>query len=141
MDTQVARAVPMSKESMPIKKFLSQVEKRLSKCSADELRSILRHLATALPPDERRAFLKNLEPAAEEEDVLERKLQTDDLLLDIDDLIQEIKERTKSAEEYEFHHDYYDRYDDGDDEDSLGAYEDFVEPVGALFDRTEGVFD
>src|SRR5882762_5972705 len=106
----------MAKEPMPIKKFLSQVEKRLSKCSTDELRSILRQMATALPPNERRAFLKNLEPAAKEEDVLEQNLQTNDLLLDIDDLIQEIKERTKSAEEYESHHDYYDRYDDWDDE-------------------------
>src|SRR5438067_1831204 len=97
MDTQVSRAIPMSKEAIPIKKFLSQVEKRLAKCSEDELRSILRHMATELPADERRGFLEKLKATAEEEDPLEEKLQTDDLLLDIDELIEEIEDKTKGA--------------------------------------------
>src|SRR5262249_20384821 len=79
-------------------------------------------------------------PCAEDEDVLEQKLQTDDLLLDLDDLIQEIEESQERAHEYE---ERYDRYGGGGwgDEDSLGPYEEVVEPLGALFDRTDGVFD
>src|SRR5438445_3435930 len=109
----------MSNEAMPVKAFVSQVEKRLAKLSADELRSILHQLAASVLPEERKAFLAKLKPAAEDEDVLEQKLQTDDLLLDIDDLIQEIEESQKRADEYE---ERYDRDGGGGwgDEDRLG---------------------
>lgn len=50
---------------MPIKAFLREVEKRLSQFSADELRSIIKPMAAAVLPHERRGFLLTLKPTAQ----------------------------------------------------------------------------
>jgi hypothetical protein len=127
----------MARESMPIKAFLREVEKRLSQYSADELRSILTPMAAAVSPHERRDFLMRLKPTAQGRDLLARTLQTDQLLLDIDELLRDLQECVKSADEPE-EYDYYDQYGE---EDGENPYEDFFEPIGTLFDRIGGVFD
>src|SRR5262249_44608561 len=82
----------MAEDKLPIKDFLEAVEDRLARCSADELRSVLRHLASNVPPRERRRFLENLQPAEETHDVIQRALRQDELLTDIDELAREIRE-------------------------------------------------
>ncbi len=124
-------------EKLSLKAFWEALEKRLAACSADELRAILRALAQETTPTERQVFLDKLKPvkagAAAQE-----ALRQDDLLTDIDDLVAEIKEGTEGADYWEEEHwgDYY-----GDEEDSQGPYEEFIEPLSALFDRAEAVFD
>jgi hypothetical protein len=126
----------MPDDTIPLKRFFETVERRLSACSADELRSILRAMAQAVAPRDRREFLEALVPGKENRDVLETALQQDDLLSEIDDLIAEIRAEMDGAEPS------YDQYGDyWDDEDSLGPYEQFVAPLSELFDRTAGVFD
>lgn len=126
----------MSRESMPLKAFLREVEKRLSQFSADELRSILRPMAVAVSPHERRGFLMTLKPTAHGKDLLAQTLRTDQLLLDIDELLPDLQERVESPDEpTEYGYDYH------GDEDGESPYEEFVEPIGALFDRIDGAFD
>ena len=126
----------MPDETLPLKRFFETVEQRLSARSADELRSILRVMAQAIAPRDRPGFLEALVPGKETRDVLQSALRQDDLLLEIDDLIAEIRAEIDGAEPS------YDQYGDHwDDEDSLGPYEQFVAPLAELFDRTAGVFD
>ena len=127
-----------------LKAFWEAVEKRLATRSADELRAILRAMAQATPPAQRAAFLDQLKPAKGVSAFGQKKLRQDELLDDIDDLIQEIQEAVEGADDGDegydrWHGDYYGGYDD--DEDSLGPYEAFVEPMVALFDRAQAVFD
>ena len=126
----------MPEDTIPLKRFFEAVEERLSACSADELRSILRAMAQVVTPKERQGFLEALVPSKEARDVIQSALRQDDLLSEIDDLVAEIREEMETAE------DAYDRYSDHwDDEDSLGPYEQFIGPLTELFDRTAGVFD
>jgi hypothetical protein len=129
----------MAREKLPIKTFLERVEKRLSTCSADELRSILRTMASQVAPDDRERFLKSLEPVRGIADAIQSTLRQDDLLSEIDDLIAEIQAEIEEPEERYRGYGY--GYDDYDDEDGLGSYEGFIEPLAAFFDRVEGVFD
>ena len=126
----------MPEATIPLKRFFEAVEERLSACSADELRSILRAMAQVVAPKDRQGFLEALVPSKEARDVIQSALRQDDLLSEIDDLVAEIRAEMDSAE------DAYDRYGDHwDDEDSLGPYEQFIAPLAELFDRTAGVFD
>ena len=126
----------MPEDMIPLKRFFEAVEERLSACSADELRSILRAMAQVVAPKDRQGFLEALVPSKEARDVIQSALRQDDLLSEIDDLVAEIRAEMDSAE------DAYDRYGDHwDDEDSLGPYEQFIAPLAELFDRTAGVFD
>jgi len=126
----------MPEDTIPLKRFFEALEERLSACSADELRSILRAMAQVVTPKERQGFLEALVPSKEARDVIQSALRQDDLLSEIDDLVAEIREEMETAE------DAYDRYSDHwDDEDSLGPYEQFIGPLTELFDRTAGVFD
>jgi hypothetical protein len=126
----------MPEDTIPLKRFFEAVEERLSACSADELRSILRAMAQVVAPKDRQGFLEALVPSKEARDVIQSALRQDDLLSEIDDLVAEIRAEMDSAE------DAYDRYGDHwDDEDSLGPYEQFIAPLAELFDRTAGVFD
>ncbi len=128
----------VNEKRIPLKAFFEELEGRLDTCSADDLRSILRNMARAVPPDGRRRFLAQLEPGGEPEKAIAEALRQDDLLSDIDDLAAEIQNRMESAEEWEEEYGCHDRWND---EDSLGPYEEFLEPIAALFDRTAGVFD
>lgn len=126
-------------EKIPLKKFWEAMEQRLSAYSSDELRSILRAMAEDVSPTERETFLAKLKPMSKETAAaVKESLRQDTLLADIADLKREIQAKAKNAEYWE---DESDRGDYYHDEDSLGPYEEFVEPVAALFDRTEAVFD
>jgi tetratricopeptide (TPR) repeat protein len=125
-------------EKMSLKSFWEAVEQRLATYSTDELRAILRAMAQGTPPTERQAFLARLKPMPETAAAVQQALRQEDLLADIADLTQELKAEMEQAEYWEERHGW-DRY--YDDEDSLGPYEDLVEPLIALFDRTDAVFD
>jgi hypothetical protein len=120
---------------LPLKAFWDAVEQRLTACSAEELRTILRALARETSPSERQVFLGRLQPPEGVDTSVLQAIQQEDLLADIDDLIQEMQNEMENFDE--------DRYDwqEWDDEDSLGPYEPFVDPLSVLFDRTEAVFD
>ena len=111
-------------EKMSLKAFWEAVERRLATYSADELRSILRAMAKDTPPTERRAFLEKLKPS---EKIAGPPLHQEDLLTDIDELAHELRAMMKRADYY------WEEY--GDEEETLGPYEEFVEPLTALFDR------
>ena len=127
-------------ERIPLKIFWEAVEQRLRACSTDELRAILRAMAQETPPTGRQAFLDKLKPLAETAAVVEQALRQDDLLADIDDFIHELQAEMKDADYYEERYGWG-GYGEYDEEDSLGPYEDFVEPLTELFDRAEAVFD
>jgi hypothetical protein len=127
-------------QKIPLKTFWDTLEQRLSGYSADELRGILRAMAQETPPTQRQAFLEKLKPMSKETTVaVQKALGQEKLLADIDDLASEIQAEAKNADEWEEQR--YEWGDHYDDEDSLGPYEKFVEPLTALFDRTEAVFD
>ena len=124
-------------EKMSLKTFWDAVEQRLAACSADELRATLRTMAQETPPTERQAFLARLKPMAETAAAVQQALLQEDLLADIADLTHELEAEMEQADYRE------ERYgwDEYDEEDSLGPYEEFVEPLVALFDRTDAAFD
>jgi hypothetical protein len=125
-------------EHVPVNEFFEAVEQRITRASASELQSILRHLASRVPPANRRGFLRDLtEPqSAADEQGIQGVLRQGDLLSDIDERVRALKAEAQRA------HSWMD--EDGgfyDDEDSLGPYARFLEPLMELFDRTAGVFD
>jgi hypothetical protein len=128
----------MDVAKMSLKTFWEQVEARLAICSTDELRSILRAMAWETAPMERQAFLDKLERSEESSLAATRVIQQEDLLADIDDLARELQAMMETADAWEDRYGWGDYYDD---EDSLGPYEEFVEPVAGLFDRAEAAFD
>jgi len=125
---------------IPLKTFWDSIDQRLAAYSADELRSILRGMAQEMLPTGRQAFLDKLKPVAETADAAQQAIGQDDLLTDIDDLAQELQSAMDRAEPWEDEHDWHE-YGEYDEEDSLGPYEEFIEPLTALFDRTEAGFD
>jgi hypothetical protein len=125
-------------DKIPLKAFWETVEQRLAACSADDLRAILRAMAHETSPSGRRAFLSSLEPVEEAATVPSQAIQQEELLADIDDLAQELGEEMQDADAWEDHYGWGEYYDD---EDSLGPYEEFVEPLVGLFDRAEAAFD
>ena len=124
-------------QKMSLKAFWDAVEKRLAACSADDLRLILRAMAQETLPMERQAFLDKLRPAPGTAVAAQQALRQEALLADIDDLARELKAQTEQADDWE------ERYgwDEYGEEDSPGPYEDFLEPLAALFDRAEAAFD
>ncbi|MEW5959371.1 MAG: hypothetical protein AB1801_16710 [Chloroflexota bacterium] len=128
----------LGSEKMPLKTFWETVEQRLAACSADELRAILRAMAQEIPPTGRQTFLEKLKPVEETTITVKQAIEQEALLTDIDDLIQELEATMKEADYWEERSEWDDHYDD---EDSLGPYEEFVELLAGLFDRTEATFD
>jgi hypothetical protein len=124
-------------EKMPLKTFWEAVEGRLVACSADELRAILRAMARETPPSGRRAFLEKLQ-IEEASIAAEQAIQQEELLAEIDDLAQELKAAMAEADNWEEQYEWGEYYDE---EDNLGPYEEFVEPLTNLFDRTIATFD
>ena len=89
----------MPEDTIPLKRFFEAVEERLSACSADELRSILRAMAQVVAPKDRQGFLEALVPSKEAGDVIQSALRQDDLLSEIDDLVAEIRAEMDRAED------------------------------------------
>jgi tetratricopeptide (TPR) repeat protein len=69
---------------------------------------------------------------------VKQTIQQEDLLADIDNLLQQIKIAMKNADDWE---ERYNEWGEYDDEDSLGPYEEFIEPLTDLFDRIKAAFD
>jgi len=139
-------------ERMSLKAFWEALEKRLAASSADELRVILRGMAQVTPPAQRLAFLEQLQPAKGAAASRKKKLRhaSQDLLDDIDDLIQDIQAAAGQGDDWDQDDEDQDEYDEWasdygggyyDDEDSLGPHHVFVEPLTALFERAQAVFD
>ena len=119
------------KTKLSLKAFWHVVEQRLTTCSAEELRAIVRALAQATPPPERQAFLDTLQPVAATGMVVQQESAYEALLEDIDTLADELQEAIEEAESW----------DEYDEEDSLGPYGEFIEPLTVLFDRAAAAFD
>jgi tetratricopeptide (TPR) repeat protein len=126
---------PYTSDKLPLKTFWEAVERRLAECSADDLRAILRAMAREVRPSERSSFLTRLGVGAVS--VPTPRTPWENLLADIDDLAQEIHDAMENADEWEEAHGWEYEYE----EDSLGPYEEFVEPLTALFERTGLAFD
>jgi hypothetical protein len=125
-------------EKLPLKTFWEAVERRLAACSGDELRTILRAMAWETPPLQRQAFLEKLERSEEATLAARQAIQQEDLLADIDDLVRELEAAMENADAWEERYEWAEYYDE---EDSLGPYEEFVQPLTELFDRVEAAFD
>src|SRR5262245_47184305 len=111
--------------------FWDAVEQRLMACSAEELRAIVWALAQATPPTERQAFLDTLQPVAATTAVVQHEAAPEELLADIDTLVDELQAASEETDDW----------DEYDEEDSLGSYEEFVEPLTVLFDRAAMAFE
>ena len=116
---------------LSLQAFWDAVEQRLTACSAEELRAIVRALAQATPATKRQAFLESMPPLAEAGAVLPPEPLAEALLADIVALADELQGATAEAEGWDEYH----------EEDSLGPYAAFVEPLTALFDRAAAAFD
>jgi len=116
---------------LSLKAFWDAVEQRLTACSAEELRAIMRALAQATPPPQRQAFLDTLQPVAATAAVVQPEPASEELLADIDTLADELQEALDEADDW----------DEYDEEDSLGPYEEFVETLTVLFDRAAAACD
>jgi hypothetical protein len=125
-------------ERISLKTFWETLEQRLAACSAEELRAILRAMAHETPPSGRRAFLSSLELVERAAAAPPQAIQQEELLADIDDLGQELGAEMQDADAWEERYEWSEYYDE---EDSLGPYEEFVEPLVGLFDRAEAAFD
>src|SRR5215475_9344694 len=93
--------------------FWDAIERRLTACSAEELRAIVRALARATPPPQRQAFLNTLQPVTTTATGVQHAPTSEPLLVDIATLVDKLQQAM-------------DRADDGDaydDEDDLGPYE------------------
>ncbi|HUV91104.1 MAG TPA: hypothetical protein VMY80_15735 [Anaerolineae bacterium] len=123
---------------MSLKAFWEAVEHRLADCSADQLRAILCAMAQEAPPAGRPAFLARLKPVEGAAMVAPPVIQQEELLADIDDLAQELGSAMEHGGDWE---EQYDEWGEYSDEDSLGPYEEFVEPLAGLFERAAGAFD
>ncbi|GIV76445.1 MAG: hypothetical protein KatS3mg050_0839 [Litorilinea sp.] len=119
---------------LSLKTFWEAVEQRLAECSADELRDILRGMARHVSPSARGEFLAQLGAGVVSSPTPATPWEA--LLDDIEDLFLEFQEAMASADEWE--EDNW-RYEYG--EDSSRPYDDFVEPVTLLFERTALAFD
>jgi len=126
---------PYTSDKLPLRTFWEAVERRLAECSADDLRAILRAMAREVRPSERSSFLTRLGVGSVS--VPEPRTPWENLLADMDDLAQEIQDAMENADEWEEEHGWEYEYE----EDSLGPYEEFVEPLTALFERTGLAFD
>ena len=131
-----------SGDKIPLKTFLDSVEQRLSACSADELRAIIRSMAQIIPPSKRGVFLEQLNISPETITAAKQVLQ-EDLLAEIMDLMDELEAAMDDAEEpYEdYGYEYRYGYVDYGEEDVTLPYEEFIEPLQELFAKAEAAYD
>ncbi|MBN1486691.1 MAG: hypothetical protein JW981_03550, partial [Anaerolineae bacterium] len=125
-------------DEISMKSFWEIIEQRLSAYSADELRDILRAMAKDTLPSQRKAFLAWLEPNLDKVIVETYESQLEGLLSDIEDLSGELSGKMQDPDAL-----IEELYEWGrfDDEDEIGPYEDFIEPLIALFQRVASVFE
>jgi len=117
----MAEVDPTHLEKLPLKVFREAVEARLEECSPEELRALLRTLATRVRPSERLSFLHSLRAPSSPDEALRQ----DELLDDISELAHALPEKSKAWDE------------DWLDEGGPGPYAELVEPVTALFARAQ----
>jgi hypothetical protein len=120
---------------LSLKAFWEAVGARLGAASLEELRTVLRAMASRVHPSERQAFLESLSPVPDaRQEVLERALQ-DKLLADITEQARRLDERQEEVDSG--------GYDYGADDDDFGPgpYVEFVAPVTALFARAQRAFE
>jgi uncharacterized protein (DUF1501 family) len=97
------------KQKVSLKAFWEAVEERLSACSVEDLRAILRAMAQTTPPSGRRAFLDQLEVTTIK---APQAIQQEDLLADVDDFAQELKEAMQNAGDWEERYEWGGYYDE-----------------------------
>jgi hypothetical protein len=114
------------------KAFWGALEERLGASSLEDLRTVLRAMASRVHPSERQSFLDSLAPVPDDRrQALEHALQ-DKLLADITEQAQRFEELTDEA------HSVWDEY--GEDF-GPGPYAELVAPVTALFQRAQRAFE
>ncbi|WNG42782.1 hypothetical protein F0U60_00700 [Archangium minus] len=111
-----------SGEKLSLKVYREAVEARLESCSEEELRAILRSLASRVRPSERFAFLQSLHSS---QDAGAQELRQHELLDDIAELAHALPEKAKDWE------------DVWSESDVLGPYAELLEPLTALFARAQ----
>ncbi|HEX5752472.1 MAG TPA: hypothetical protein VFZ09_40075 [Archangium sp.] len=106
-------------EKLSLTDFREAVDARLADCSPEQLRALLRLLASRVRPSERLAFLHSLraDPNAP------ASLHPHSLLEDISGLAQSLPDKAKEWEDL------------WPENDSLGPYAEFLEPLTSLFQR------
>src|SRR5712691_2588696 len=117
-------------QQLSLKAFWDAVEQRLAVCSAEELRAVVRALARVTPATEWQAFLNTMQLMAETTPVVPPAPASEELLVNIAALADELQAATEAAEGWDEYH----------EEDSLGPYAAFVAPLTALFDRAAAAF-
>ncbi|WNG13687.1 hypothetical protein [Cystobacter fuscus] len=117
---------------LSLKAFWEAMEKRLGASSLEDLRTVLRAMASRVHPSERQSFLDSLAPVPDDrQQALEHALQ-DKLLADITEQAQRFEELMDEA------HSVWDEY--GEDS-GPGPYAELVAPVTALFQRAQRAFE
>ncbi|MFY0562478.1 hypothetical protein ACN28E_01440 [Archangium lansingense] len=109
-------------EKLPLHVFREAVEARLEDCSPEELRALLRVLASRVRPSERLAFLQTLRAPS---DPNAQAAFPHALLDDITELAHALPEKAKEWEDF------------WTEDDVLGPYAEFLEPLTALFQRAQ----
>ncbi|HYO53258.1 hypothetical protein [Archangium sp.] len=119
----------------PLKAFWKAVEARLGAASLEELRTVLRAMASRVHPSERQSFLESLAPVPDaRQEALERALQ-DKLLTDIAEQAQRLAELMDEADSGDH------EYDDYGDDSGPGPYAELVAPMTALFRRAQRAYE
>ncbi|MFE8604056.1 hypothetical protein [Archangium violaceum] len=110
-------------EKLTLKDFREAVDARLADLSPEELRALLRLLASRVPSSERLSFLHflraPLDPSAH------AALHSHALLEDISELARSLPDKAREWE------------DIWPENDSLGPYAEFLEPLTSLFQRAQ----
>ncbi|MBC7250396.1 MAG: hypothetical protein H5T62_08920 [Anaerolineae bacterium] len=120
---------------IPLKTFWEAIEHRLTECSAEELRDIMREMARHVRPSERGTFLAQIGVGAVSPPA--PATPWENLLDEIEDLALELQEAMAAADEWEEEYGWQYEYE----EDSLGQYVRFVEPATLLFEHAALAFD
>ncbi len=126
-------------DKISIKWFMETVEEKLDSFTVMQLRLILTDMALQTPSAERQEFLDKLVPPEDETVEERRTVYQENLLNDIQDFLQELGDMIEEGvEEYYEEHHWGDWHDD---EDASAPYEDYVDDMENLLDRTNTVFD
>ena len=110
-------------EKLPLKDFREAVEARLEDLSPEELRALLRLLASRVRPSERLAFLHSLH--APSDPSAQAALHPHELLADITELAQSLPDKARQWEDF------------WTENDVLGPYAELLAPLTALFQRAQ----
>lgn len=124
-----------NKDSMDFKLFFEKINSLLENSTTNELKNIIKSLAEDLAPVERKDFVEKVTCYKTKQI---KNPNAPELILEIADLKKEIEEMAQnSGNDYDDEYDY-DRYHD---EDCLGPFQDFIQLLAQLYDKTATVFD